>query len=236
MKKFRKSGQFALLVLLGASFFIGVVLLLKAWKGIPTEQLTRDPNAIFDMPLYVGFLSQVGIFIWAATAMVCLYSSRLIPREARNAETRRYLFMSGLLLALLGLDDAFLLHEQFFPFIGIPEKVVYGIYAGIMFYILLRFSRLILKTKYPLLLAGLVCFALSISLDWLQPESIDIFLVEDGAKLVGILSWLAYFSHTAFAQTANAFVSQKAEENPVPAQIRSRSALHLVSTDTHAVR
>src|SRR5690606_13806023 len=130
--KFRTSGQFSLWILLGSSLLISIVLLLKAWKGIPTEQLTRDPNAIFDAPLYVGFLSQVGIFIWAATAMICLYSSQLLPPAPPYVETRRYFFMAGCLLLLLGLDDAFLLHEQFFPFIGIPENLVYVMYAGLM--------------------------------------------------------------------------------------------------------
>lgn len=36
-------------------------------------------------------------------------------------------------------------------------------------------------------------FGLSVTLDLLQIPSIDPYLAEDGAKLVGLISWLAYF-------------------------------------------
>lgn len=38
--------------------------------------------------------------------------------------------------------------------------------------------------------------ALSMSLDWLQPRSFDVFLVEDSAKFIGIVGWATYFFRT----------------------------------------
>jgi hypothetical protein len=170
-----------------------------------SEHRTRDPSAIFDMPLYIGFLSQVGIFFWASTAAVCLYSGALLAAQPRNASTKHFLYSAGLLSILLGLGDAFLLHEQFFPYIGIPEKAIYVIYGCLMLYFLYRFREHILRTEYLVLAAGLSLFAVSVLLDVIQPEGVDIFLIEDSAKLVGIMSWMAYFCHAAHSYSTNAF-------------------------------
>lgn len=201
---FHSSCRLALLVAAGSAFLIGIVLFLQAWKGVPSDHLTRDPNAIFDMPLYIGFLSQVGIFLWSAASAVCLFSGALLASRPGNVVSSRFLYAAGLLSMLLGLDDAFLLHEQFFPFIGIPENAVYAIYACLMLSFLYGFREQILITGYPLLAAGLMFFAASVLLDLTQPEGIDVFLVEDGAKLVGIMSWMTYFAHAAYVYSTDA--------------------------------
>lgn len=211
MSRFQSSCRLGGWISLGAAIFLGVIFVLKAWKGMPTEQLTRDPNALFDAPLYVGFLSQVGIFFWAAAMTMCFYTAMLVPPNELRAECRYFLVASGLLTFTLGLDDVFLLHEQFFPFIGIPEQVTYLAYAAFTLFLLLRFRTLILNTQFPLLAAALLLFASSMSLDWFQPEGIDIFLIEDGAKLVGIMCWLAYFAHSGHCMATAGLTEWKAK-------------------------
>ncbi|HEY4542466.1 MAG TPA: hypothetical protein VIG66_08855 [Noviherbaspirillum sp.] len=181
-----------MLVACTSTALLAIVLLLQVWRDIPTEHLTRDPNAIFDVQMYIGFLSQAGIFVWAATAGICLFCARIASARAA-IELARFALAAGLVTLLLGLDDAFMLHEQFFPFLGIPEKMVYVLYGVCVLAFLLRFRAQILQHDYLLLALALMLFALSVSLDWLQPEGIDIFLVEDGAKMTGILSWSAFF-------------------------------------------
>lgn len=219
MEKFRSSCRLGLLVAAGSAVLIGIVLLVQAWKGVPFEQLTRDPNAIFDMPLYIGFLSQAGIFLWAAAAAICLFGGAVLASRPDHTATSRFLYAAGLLSMLLGLDDAFLLHEQFFPFIGIPEKAVYVMYACLTLFFLFRFRDQILDADYPLLAAALMLFAASILLDVIQPEGIDIFLIEDGAKLVGIMSWMTYFARAAYVLSTDV----------LPAS-RSRRAKSLVAS------
>lgn len=205
MSRFHASYRLSAWIALGAGLLLGLLFVLKAWRGMPTEQLTRDPNALFDAPLYVGFLSQAGIFFWAAAAALCFFTALLIARDDLQKEERYFLVSSGLLTLMLGLDDVFLLHEQFFPFIGIPENVVYAVYGGITLLLLIRFHSLILHTQFPLLAAALALFGISMSLDCLQLEGLDIFLFEDGAKLVGILCWLAYFSHATYDMVFSCF-------------------------------
>ena len=185
------------LVLAVSAVLIGVVLILHFWKSIPIDRLTCDPISIVDAPLYTGFLSQIGIFFWSATAAICLFGAKVLSRHPESLKIRGFLVVSGLLTLVLGLDDAFLLHEEFFPSIGVSQKMVFVIYAGILIFYLIRFSSVILETEYVLLGMALFFCGISIVVDWLQSRGIDLHLLEDGAKLVGIVSWLAYFYRVA---------------------------------------
>lgn len=81
-----------------------------------------------------------------------------------------------------------------------PERMAYVLYGVCVLAFLLRFRVKILQHDY--LLLALALFALSVTLDLLQPEGIDIFLVEDGAKMTGILSWTAFFLATLLRRLA----------------------------------
>lgn len=184
------------LIFLVSGLLLVAVLLLQAWKDVPTANLTRDPNVIADVPLYIGFLSQAGIFFWSSSAAVSIFSAAAFTRQGTDNEIRGFLFASGILSLWLGLDDVFLLHEEFFPYFGVPEKAVYLAYGALMLCYLTKFRSVILKTEYVLLGLALFFFAASVGLDWVEPEVADIFLLEDGAKVIGIVSWTAYLFRT----------------------------------------
>jgi preprotein translocase subunit SecG len=176
-----------------STVLLGVVLLLHSWKGVPIGVLTRDPVAVMEGHVYTGFLSQIGIFFWAASAAVCLFCANILAKPTDDLEMRRFLFSSGLLTLVLGLDDVFLLHEGVFPSLGIPEMAVYASYAAFVLLYLFRFYSTILKTEYILLGMAFAFFAASMGLDFLDPSGIDPHFFEDGTKLVGIVAWLVYF-------------------------------------------
>ena len=210
------------LILAVSAVLVGVVLLLHFWKGIPIGRLTRDPTSIVGSPLYTGFLSQIGIFFWSASAAICLFSAKVLSRHPDSLKIKCFLFVSGLLTLVLGLDDVFLLHEKFFPYLGVPEKAVFVIYAVFVLFYLVRFYSIILKTEYILLGMALVFFGVSVTIDLFQPYGIDRYLFEDGAKLVGIVSWLAYFFRVgAFAVYCNA-AQQGAAPDGYSAALHSR--------------
>jgi hypothetical protein len=194
--RFRQSRSIIGLILAVSAFPIGIVMLLHHSEGIPIGDLTRDPISIARAPLHIGFLSQIGIFFWSASATVCLFSAQALPRCQDNLKIKRFLVVSGILTLVLGLDDAFLFHEELLPDFGIPQKTVVFSYVGIAILYLARFHSLILRTEYILLGIALTFFGASVALDLLKPHGIDPFLFEDGAKLVGIVSWLAYFYRT----------------------------------------
>jgi len=91
------------------------------------------------------------------------------------------------------LDDAFLLHEAVLPTWGVPEKVVLLCYLGLVAFHLLKSFSTIRKTDYALLGVALVCFGISVAIDGAYRLIGEQYLLEDGAKLVGIISWFLYF-------------------------------------------
>ena len=178
---------------------LGAVLLLHWWRGIPIGHLTRDPATITGAPTYTGLLSNIGILLWSAAAALCLFSATLVARRRSEWLFAQFLYASGLFTLLVSIDDLFLLHDSFFPtHIGIPEKVIYGAYALLALVYLLRFGAVILETEYLLLGLALFLFGLSVALDVLPPFPFgDPYLLEDGAKFAGIVTWLVYFTRVS---------------------------------------
>ena len=194
-----------------SAFLVSMVLLLHLWKGIPIGQLTRDPTAIVGVPFYIGFLSQIGIFFWSASAAVCMFSAMVISKRPDSLKIKGFFFASGLLTLVLVLDDAFLLHESVFPYhLGIAEKAVFVTYAGFVLLYLLRFYSVILNTEYILLVAALIFFGVSIALDIFNPPGLNPYLFEDAAKIAGIVSWLVYFFRVGIVAISCHDTQQKA--------------------------
>ncbi|WP_296356991.1 hypothetical protein [Winogradskyella sp.] len=175
-------------------FFISCVILLNKWKGIPIGSMTRDITTSANVPLYIGFFSQVGFMFWIASATLCIFSSHLNKKNQGNPMFQKFLFLSGLLSLLLCFDDMFLLHESVFPGIfGIPEKGVFITYGILLIFLLVKYYSVIIKTDYTILATALLFFAISIGLDLIHIPNINPYLLEDGAKMIGIVSWFFYF-------------------------------------------
>ena len=214
-QQLRTNGRAIGAIVVVSAGLLGLLLLLHHAGGVPISDLTRDVNAIAGVPLYAGLLSQIGILLWAAAAAICLFSAAVLPKDERRRPLRQFFVASGLLTLLLGLDDAFQLHEALLPTLGVPDAVMYvgiagrvvffGIaetallvgYVGLVVLYLVRFGPFIRATDYVLLWIALLFFGISMALDVLDPSGINPFLWEDGTKLVGIVSWLVYFARTS---------------------------------------
>ena len=188
-----------ILIVAVSAIFIGTVVILHLWKGVGIDKLTRDPAAITGTRPYIGFLSNIGIFFWSATATVCFFGAAYMAKRQDSLMVMRFLRASGLLTLYLGLDDTFLLHEDLLPgHLGIWEPLIYVGYAAFGLFYLLRFYAVILDTEYLLLMVAFFFLGISVSLDVIWDQNIIrlpsriAFLAEDGAKFVGIVSWLVY--------------------------------------------
>ena len=178
---------------------IAALYVLGRLTGISPDDFTRDPASVVKAPFYVGFLSHLGVLLWAATTSICLFSSFLLfSLQPRNRRLGLFLLSAGLLSLMLTLDDLFLLHEKVFPkYLGLPEILVYAGYAGAAAFYLWAFRHRILTTDYLLLLLALLLFGFSTSMDrFLSFRSFETF-VEDSSKFAGIVFWLIYYSRTA---------------------------------------
>lgn len=188
---------FELLFLLICFFSISLVVTLHLTQDVAIGDLVRDLNATAKLPFYTGFLSQLGIFFWAATTAICFFTAMLLA-EPQVKEFKSFFICSGLLVLIMALDDAFLLHEKAFPKIGISEKTLISFYAFFLFYILKRFCSIIAATEFIFLATALFFFAVSVVTDFFQyqyfwNQNQYRILLEDGAKFTGIVAWLVYY-------------------------------------------
>lgn len=110
---------------------------------------------------------------------------------------------STALTLLLLLDDAFLLHESVFPSFGIPEKLVYFTYMCAVAFYLTVFYKIIFRTEFIYLTLSFLFLGLSIALDVIVPDTSSDYLLEDGLKFLGLVSWMLYFWSVARCEILN---------------------------------
>jgi hypothetical protein len=163
---------------------------------IALSSLTRDMAAIAHVHPLVGVVSNVGILLWCATVVICLFSRSLLRQQGLHAEAR-FLLWAGLLTLVLMVDDLFMIHEYIAPVhFHVNEKLVLASYACGAGAYLLKFRRLILAANYQLLAAAMVLFTASMIVDMADGRGWW-GLGEDGSKILGIASWLGYHATMA---------------------------------------
>ena len=187
-----------------------MLLVVAVFVSVRTEvsiaQLMRDTASFAGLPPYTGALSTLGFLLWCASATVCFFAASLLREREGTERAARFLTLSGMLTAVLMLDDAYQLHENAGQ-IGVPANVIvlsYALAAAALFWT----YRDIVRASEPVLLvlAG-VLFVLAIGADILHDlELLSIFgpdstaiavLMEDGLKLLGIVGWLNYYVWTS---------------------------------------
>lgn len=111
-----------------------------------------------------------------------------------------FLFSFGILTTFLLFDDMLMFHELVIPtYLHLPEIMVYLTYGLGVMYCFVAFSKQILSTNYFILLMALCFFGISILTDVVWAEGFrGAVLVEDGAKFLGIVSWLICFIKVCF--------------------------------------
>jgi len=169
--------------------------LIHQLRGIPYEDLTRDPNEISSQPKYIGFVSQIGIFFWFGAVSICILGFILLQRFTENTQHVRYLKFFSFFSFVLGVDDVFMLHDES-AHRGINEEVVYLIYIFSFIYFIVKFWSLVFKTNFNLLFISGFLLGTSIFIDKFNPSA---FLLEDSLKLGGIIFWFLYFLDTTIS-------------------------------------
>lgn len=193
--------------------FVGLLLVALIWvhfvTGIPFAQFTADPAGTFNYNSMFGYISNIGILFWCATATVCFLSAATLNVRRDQGEMVKFLVCFGALTTVLMFDDLFMFHESIGPwYLHVPEKAtlfLYGMYTLCSFY---RFRRIILTNNLHYLFLAMAAFGFSVLIDQVA-ERYDIpgeYLFEDGAKFVGIASWLAYFVDLSFNKVMTALL------------------------------
>jgi hypothetical protein len=176
---------------------IGLTLAFAEWKHIDAGFLTRDPAQVLGAIPYVGAFALLTMLIWGAGAVVCLFTALVLWRAGAPPRERNYILGAGLLTTLLVVDDALLIHEQILPILlGITEKPTYAAYVLLTAGLFVWFRDEVGRTRKWLLFAALAWFAVSVAVDLADPTSLlpQYYLWEDGPKLLGIVTWVGYFT------------------------------------------
>jgi len=156
------------------------------------DMITRDPVAVLNGKPFTGFLSNIGILVWAFTVAVIFYST-LILQMQQNKNEILFLLSSGIITSILLLDDLFMIHEMVAPYyLKIPEHITYLIYGLLISTYLILSIKKILRTNYIFLMMAMFFLGASLITDIFEVEG-DWLLLEDGLKFLGIVSWFIYF-------------------------------------------
>ena len=182
-------------VYLAVLFPVVVVMaatVLQPW--LPPSDLLRDSQAVAAghagaSPAY-GLVSNVGIVVLTLSSGGAALGW-LVLHDA-PAPWPRLLLWAAVLTLVLVLDDLLLLHEAaaFAPGSGVLVAAAYGL-AFLRFVVRFR-DAIVRDLDAGLLLLAVGSLGFSLVADLLVAPTQASVLVEDGAKLLGLLAWSAF--------------------------------------------
>ena len=187
------------LALLGVAWAAAaLVLLMASAAGMvldrPLGDFTMDPVTALEGPAYIGFVSSVGAVGWSVGCGACLIGALTLDGRARLAFA-----FGGLLTALLLADDLFLIHEAYIERVGLPMIAAPMIYAGLATAYFVGFRDFLRRHGIWFLPMAGAFLAASAGVDAALEDDAP-FVVEDGTKLLGIVTWTSFFVAATVAE------------------------------------
>jgi uncharacterized membrane protein len=182
-----------------------VILLTMAQSTLTYREIFNDPADTIHFNPFMGLVSMLGLFGWAAAAGIALLTYTVV-RSRETALMRRFFLAAGLFTVLLLADDAFMLHEEILPHgIGIRERYIKVGYLAIAAAFGLGFFKVLIRNNFSLLALVAIFFAASFLFDnpatlkavGLWESDFVLYIAEDGSKFIGITLWLTYLAKTA---------------------------------------
>lgn len=148
-----------------------------------------------------GFASNIGVLYWAAAASTCALAAAVLWHSRAPWPRVRMLALGAMFIGFLCLDDLFMLHENVFPRLGVPEMLVMGSYGVLAVGYLVMNWRMVLEAEPVLFVTSLGFLALSLAVDVDGNDAQDLWklLLEEGAKLMGIAGWCVWHIRQAYA-------------------------------------
>lgn len=182
---------------LAITFLIILIIIFSKVLDIPIEHFTADPAVTFNAHPLTGFVSHIGALLWCSAAAACIFAFA-ITKATKKTQHSSFLLCSGLISAVLLIDDLFMFHEAIFPwYFHIPQKLVYVGYLLLIGGYFYYFRKQILNSEYKILIAAIILLAFSVLGDFVLPQEGIAYLVEDGFKIFGIATWFVYYWRTA---------------------------------------
>lgn len=200
-----------LIICIPTFLVIGFVWLETKLTPMTAYFLTADTAEIGNQPPYAGIVSNLGILIWSFSLASCWIAAAVIKKDTtKRTSWQSFFFFSGLVTALLLFDDMLQIHEQSHAYLQFlsqdaAELVVFSLYGALILYYIVTFRNLFKKTEYLILLLAVGFLGVSLVVDQNHEtvqlaESNRSVLLEEGAKFLGIASWLTYFARTSLSK------------------------------------
>lgn len=175
-----------------------IVFWIGKSNGVEVSDLTRDTAAVLHGHPYDGMISMIGLFLWSASAAICLLTYSII--KSGSSVMKGIFLYGGALSLFLGLDDCFQLHEEVFihafPF---AEKLFYLVYIGSIVGYFFRFEHNLFSTKFLFWIGAMTLFLISMVLDNIDPFVSHQVYYEDCCKFAGIFLWFVFYANTAYS-------------------------------------
>lgn len=196
----KKVTRCILIGILPASLFYSISLFWLRSSGFLIMEILRDPAQQSGESSFLGFLSNIGIWLWVSSAAICFFT--ITTRGATlNRKHKELLFLTGTLSLILAIDDFFLIHDRY-----IDQSICYLVYAVVACAILIRHNKQIFEIEgFAFLVAGSF-LALSIFTDLVQSYSPLSYtytqIFEEGFKFIGAATWLYFNAQIAAFQSS----------------------------------
>ncbi len=174
-----------------ALIFYAISFIILRSSGFETMEILRDTAQLTEESSFLGFLSNVGIWLWISSVAICFFVA--ISNKGISKDHRELLILSGLLSLILAVDDFFMIHDRY-----VNEYICYLVYALCVVLLLYKYEKEIKKIE-PLgfLLMGFFLLG-SIGTDAVQMflplEYSTTQIFEEFFKFLGASIWL-YFNY-----------------------------------------
>lgn len=179
-------------------------------SGVSYSNLTRDFQTLTEVPLLTSMMSNVIIWLWISSAVICFYALFIIKKHKSNKKRRKFLLFSGAFILFLAFDDAFQIHELVMPkYFHIPEKIVLVSYILLFASFIYSFAEEILSTQYVYFFLFCVSFCMYYVVEIFFENAKFIparGFVEESFKFIGVVMWLIYNARLGKQSITESFV------------------------------
>lgn len=170
-----------------------VVAIAGGQRRVPIGTLFLDPQEVGDAPWYAGLLSNIGIICWTV-AVVAAAGGSWVAAQTDRPSAAGFLRGGALATAVLLIDDLLLLHSTALPkLVGTPKIVNMALVVAPSALWILTQRKEVLRTRRPILVAAFFALGTSVIADRFVEGENSALIIEDGAKLFGIVAWMLYF-------------------------------------------
>jgi len=181
---------------------LAIVALAALRLNLPISMLTCDLAGLANVNPLCGVLSSLGVLLWCVTAAISLFAAAVTSSRGDYRQSAFLIAFAALSLILM-LDDMYMFHEYLAAeFLGLRQRYVILAYMVITIGLLVSFRKIILAGDYAFLVVAIGFFSFSVGIEKVLSYHKDswFYLVEDGTKFLGLVSWAGYFIRHSWFQ------------------------------------